>query len=52
MIEDAPIFRVTVTTDKPVQAAAALNPNTQLHKERNSIEAMIEDIHEVLLISY
>jgi hypothetical protein len=52
MIEDAPIFRASVTTDKPVQAAEALNPSTQLQMERSTVQAMIEDVHEVLLISY
>jgi hypothetical protein len=52
MIEDAPIFRVTVVTERPVQAAEALDPSTKLRKERNTVQATIEEIHEVLLISY
>jgi hypothetical protein len=52
MIEDPPIFRVIAVTDKPVQAAESLNPNTNLQIERNEVQATIEDIHEVLLIRY
>jgi hypothetical protein len=52
MIEDAPIFRVTVVTDQPVQRVEALNPSTELCVQRNTVEATIEDIHEVLIIEY
>ena len=52
LIEDAPIFRVTAVADRPVQAAEALNSSTHLRKEGNTVQATIEDIHEVLVISY
>ena len=42
MIEDLPIFRVTVVADRPVQAVEALNPNTELRKEGNTVQATIE----------
>ena len=52
LIEDAPIFRATITTREPVKSAAALNPKTRLRHAGNRIEATIEDIHEVLVLRY
>ena len=52
IIEDTPIFRVTVTTKTATKTAKSLNPSTTLRIEPNSIQATIEDIHEVLIISY
>jgi len=52
MIEDVPIFRVKVSTETSVLKVNALNPNTQIRTTGTVIEATIEDIHEVLVVTY
>lgn len=52
LMEAAPLFRVSVQVNAPVTDVAALNPLTTLTRTGNTIEAVIEDVHEVLLIRY
>jgi hypothetical protein len=52
MIEDAPIIRVAAATRAPIKTADALHPRTKLDVAGKSLQATIEDIHEVLLIGY
>ncbi len=52
MIEDKPIFRVTVVTTEQVNKVETLNPTTSIRTSGNCIEATIEDIHEVLILDY
>lgn len=52
LIEDAPLYRATVQLAQAPQSVQALNPTTVLKKTRNTIEATINDIHEVLVIRY
>ncbi len=52
MIEDKPIFRVSVVTTEPFQKVEALHPQTSILTRQNRIEATIEDIHEVLIVHY
>lgn len=51
-IEDAPMYRVTLTTREPLKGARALNRSTGLKRRGNRVEAVVNDIHEVLLLSY
>jgi hypothetical protein len=52
LIEDLPIFRVTVATDFEIRDHQALHPTTAIRTLNRSIEATIEEIHEVLLVRY
>jgi hypothetical protein len=51
-IEDAPMYRVSITTREPLKSAKALNRSTDLKRRGNRVEAVVNDIHEVLLLSY
>ncbi len=52
LIEDAPIFRAGITTREPVKDVSALNPSTELKRAGLRVEATINDIHEVIVLSY
>ena len=52
LIEDAPLFRVTITIRDGIKSATALNPKTQVKSEGNRVQAVIEDIHEVIILRY
>ncbi len=51
MIEDTPIYRVRISADG-LRSATAINPATELKVAANTVEATIEDIHEVILLRY
>ena len=51
-IEDAPMYRVSITTREPLKSAKALNRSTELKRRGNRVEAVVNDIHEVLMLSY
>ena len=51
-IKDAPMYRVTLTTREPLKGARALNRSTELKRRGNRVEAIVNDIHEVLLLGY
>jgi hypothetical protein len=51
LIEDPPIFRVTLLTDA-AREVSALNSSTVLQHSERKIEAMIEDVHEVIRLKY
>ncbi|MBN9690469.1 MAG: hypothetical protein J0M24_09525 [Verrucomicrobia bacterium] len=51
-IEDAPLYRVAVTSREPLRDATAVNPSTVLRRTGNRVEATVNDIHEVLVLSY
>ena len=52
LIEDTPIFRVTVATTEQIDNVKALNPDTRIQINRDQIVATIEDVHEVLVLRY
>jgi hypothetical protein len=52
LIEDAPIFRASIEVDRPVKRVEAFNKTTTLRRDGQRIEAVVNDIHEVLLLSY
>jgi len=52
LIEDAPIYRASITVNRPVKHAAALNRSTRLRLHRNRLDLTIEDIHEVVIVRY
>ena len=51
MIEDKPIFRVSIATNG-LRSGKALNSTTTVKVNENTVEATIEDIHEVILLEY
>jgi hypothetical protein len=51
MIEDRPIFRVTILTNG-LRSAKALGLTTAVKVVDNKVEATVEDVHEVLLLEY
>ena len=51
MIEDKPIFRVSISING-LRSANAVNTTTTVKVNENTVEATIEDIHEVILLEY
>jgi hypothetical protein len=52
LVEDVPLYRATVTVRRPIRKVEALNKDTELLVEGNRIKALVNDIHEVLVIRY
>jgi hypothetical protein len=52
LIEEAPIYRVTVELDRPIESAAAWNKTTVLNRHGQAITATVNDIHEILTLRY
>ncbi len=52
LVEDTPIFRVTVELAEEPRGVEAVNPSTVVRRDGLRVEATIEDIHEVLIVSY
>lgn len=52
LIEDAPIYRITLELSERPKRVEALNPTTQIHQKARQVNATIEDIHETLIVRY
>ena len=52
LIEDAPIYRVTLEFPDGLKSAKAFNSSTGLRKHGNRVELTVEDIHEVIQCRY
>lgn len=52
LIEDAPSYRAEIEVAAEIKDTAAFCPETKLSFEGNIIQAIVNDIHEVILISY
>jgi hypothetical protein len=52
LIEDAPIYRASITVNRPIKQAAGLNRSTRLRRHGNRLDLTVEDIHEVIVIRY
>jgi hypothetical protein len=52
MIEDKPMYRVAIECDRPLAGASSFNPTTTLRRDGNRLEAVVDDIHEVLRLNY
>ncbi len=52
LIEDAPMYRVSVTFAGPFRKAAALARTTILKRRGRTLEATVADIHEVIVVRY
>jgi hypothetical protein len=51
-IEDAPMYRVALASGRPLKKVLALSPSTILNRRGARVEATVNDIHEILLLSY
>jgi hypothetical protein len=51
-IEDPPMYRATVRSGQPLKRVRACNPSTALKRRANTVEVTVNDVHEVLLLSY
>ena len=52
LIEEAPMYRAGIITQEPLKNATALNPSTELRRDGHRVGVVINDIHEVLVLSY
>lgn len=51
LIEDTPLYRMSIEMAWPTTRCEATNPTTKLRRKGNRIEATINDIHEVITIA-
>jgi hypothetical protein len=52
MEENEPTYRVVMEFDRPIQEAKAWNPSTQLQSTPRRVEAILHDVHEVLIFKF
>lgn len=52
LIEDAPLYRATIEFDEPIKRATATNKSTKLTRHGRRLEVMVNDIHEIVILSY
>ena len=52
LIEDAPIYRASIECLQSIKEVSALNETTELKKHGRSVEVTVNDIHEVVIVSY
>ena len=52
LIEDAPMFEATVEVPEKLKGATGLNPTTVIKRQGNRVKAVIQDIHEVLVLRF
>jgi len=52
LIEDAPMYRVSVELAEPVRRVRPFNKSTNLQVKGRLITAIVDDVHEILLIKY
>jgi len=52
LIEDAPMYRVTVEFADPVKSASTFNKSTTLQRSSRRLVATVNDVHEVIIVKY
>jgi hypothetical protein len=52
LIEELPMYRAQIEPAFKIKSARAINSTTKLSREKNAVNAVIEDVHEVLLLKY
>ena len=52
LIEDAPLYRVSLEFDEPVKNASAFGKSTKLQQYGQRIVATVNDIHEIIIVQY
>ena len=51
-IEDAPLYRATLTLRDRPKRAKAFNKSTNMHRSGHKVEIQVEDIHEVVTLQF
>ena len=51
-IEDTPMYRARITPRQQVQRVKAFNPTTKLTRTGDQVRLVVEDVHEVVVLSY
>jgi hypothetical protein len=52
LIEDTPMYRVSLEFAKPVKHVSAFNKSTNLKQDGRRIVATVNDIHEIIIVRY
>jgi hypothetical protein len=52
LIEDAPMYRVSLEFAEPVKNASAFGKSTNLQQDGRRIVATVNDIHEIIIVRY
>jgi len=52
LIEDAPMYRIGLDFKDSIKDAQALSPSTSLKRDGRKVKAVIDDIHEVIIVKY
>jgi len=52
LIEDAPMYRVSLEFAEPVKHVSAFNKSTSLQQDGRRIVATVNDIHEIIIVRY
>jgi hypothetical protein len=52
LIEDAPLYRVSVHIGRPIRSAATIRPTTQMRQDQGRIDLLVNDVHETLVLDY
>lgn len=52
LIEDAPMYRVSVESADPIKSVSALSQSTSLQQSGRRVMATVDDIHEIIMIRY
>lgn len=52
LMEDVPMYHVTVELAKSIKRAVAFNKSTDLKRRGRRLEATVNDIHDMLIVSY
>jgi hypothetical protein len=52
LIEDAPMYRISLEFAEPVKHVFAFGKSTNLQHEGRHVEAAVNDIHEIILVHY
>ena len=50
LIEDAPMYRATITVRRPFKMATAQSPGTRVSVAGQTVEAVVDEVHEVIEI--
>lgn len=51
-MEEAPLFRASIDVSKPLKSVETLNKKTRITRRGSRIEAVVEDVHETLILRY
>jgi len=50
LIEDAPMYRATITARRPFKTATAHDAQTQVSVDGQAVRVLVNDIHEIIEI--